>query len=94
MLKKYFSKNFLLFIDFEYNPKFLLSIKNIFFLNLLSKKILKKIFFFFIKNKSMFFKYIKIKIYKKLKLKNSYFMKYLKFLYIEIFFLINKIKFF
>ncbi|AGS33289.1 hypothetical protein NASALF_161 [Candidatus Nasuia deltocephalinicola str. NAS-ALF] len=94
MLKKYSSKNFLLFIDFEYNSKFLLSIKNIFFFNLLSKKILKKIFFFFIKNGSIFFKYINIKIYKKLNIKNFYFMKYLKFFYIEIFFLINKIKIF
>ncbi|ALP70080.1 hypothetical protein ASU29_173 [Candidatus Nasuia deltocephalinicola] len=94
MLKKYLSINFLLIINFEYNFKSLLSIKNIFFLNLFSKKNLKKIFFFFIKKKSILFKYVNIKIYKKKKLKNSYFMKYLKFLYIEIFFLMNKIKIF
>ncbi len=88
-MKNFFSKHFKIKIKINYKKIIFFIIKRNLFFRIYNKKYIKKIFYFFFNNNKKI-KYFKIFIYQNIKIKNKNF-KNLNNLFIEIYFLLNKI---
>ncbi|WP_259286547.1 hypothetical protein [Candidatus Nasuia deltocephalinicola] len=89
-MKNFFSKHFRIKIKIIYKKIIFFIIKRNLLFKIYNKKYIKKIFYFFFNNNKKI-KYFKIFIYQNIKIKNKNF-KNLNNLFIEIYFLLNKIK--